>query len=65
MMHTRLWLRVRTQVLISFFLYQTYVVGAQKNRLNETILLNAQNIGEEIFTSLFSKNCLSKLWLKS
>ena len=46
---------MRTQILISFFLYQTDVVGTQKNRFNETILLNAQNIGEEMFTNLFSK----------
>ena len=29
--------------LFSSFLTQTYVVGTQKNRLNETVLLSTQN----------------------
>ena len=37
-------LRVRTNILIFLFLNKTYVVGAQKNRLNETVLLSTQNI---------------------
>ena len=37
-------LRVRTKKLIFLFLNQTYVVGTQKNRLNETILFSTQNI---------------------
>ena len=28
----------------SYFLIKTYVVGGQKNRLNETVLLGTQNI---------------------
>ena len=28
----------------SYFSTKTYVVGTQKNRLNETVLLNTQNI---------------------
>ena len=28
----------------SYFSSETYVVGTQKNRLNETVLLNTQNI---------------------
>ena len=32
------------QNLFSYFLTKTYVVGAQKNRLNETVLLSIQNI---------------------
>ena len=39
---------------------ETYVVGAQKNRLNETVLLSPQNLllklrGKKIFTILHSK----------
>ena len=30
--------------LIFLFLNQKYVVGTQKNRLNETVLLSTQNI---------------------
>ena len=30
--------------LFSLFLIQTYVVGTQKNHLNETVLLSTQNI---------------------
>ena len=36
-------LRVRNKKNI-FFLTKTYVVGTQKNRLNETVLLSTQNI---------------------
>ena len=32
------------QKLFSYFSTKTYVVGTQKNRLNETILLSTQNI---------------------
>ena len=39
----------RTELVIknefSYFLTKTYVVGAQKNRLNETVLMSIQNIG--------------------
>ena len=35
--------RVRNQKLFSYFATKTYVVGTQKNRLNETFLLSIQN----------------------
>ena len=37
-------LRVRTKIIFFLFLNQTYVVGTQKNCLNETVLLSTQNI---------------------
>ena len=37
-------LRVRTPKIFSYFSTETYVVGTQKNRLNETVLLSTQNI---------------------
>ena len=47
---------------ISFFPIKTYVVGTQKNCLDETVLLSTQNIlkliGKEIFTILRSKMLL-------
>ena len=33
-----------TEKYFSYFSTKTYVVGTQKNRLNETVLLNIQNI---------------------
>ena len=36
-------IRVRTGKYFSYFSTKTYVVGTQKNRLNETILLSTQN----------------------
>ena len=36
-------LRVRIGKLFSLFLIQSYVVGTQKNCLNETVLLSTQN----------------------
>ena len=36
-------IRVRTGKLFSYFSTKTYVVGTQKNRLNETVLLSTQN----------------------
>ena len=36
--------RVFIRKLISYFSPKTYVVGTQKNRLNETVLLSTQNI---------------------
>ena len=49
---------------ISYFSNKTVVVGTQKNRLNETVLLSAQNMlklmGKSIFTSLRLKACLSE-----
>ena len=38
----------------SYFSTKTYVVGTQKNRLNETVLLSTQNILKIIFTFLHS-----------
>ena len=48
--------------MFSYFITQTYVKGAQKTRLNETVLLSTQNILFEliskiIFTILRSKTC--------
>ena len=37
-------LGVCNENLIFLFLNQTYVVGTQKNRLNETVLFSTQNI---------------------
>ena len=42
--HAGLQLRVRNENLMFLFLNETYVVGTQKNRLNETVLLRTQNI---------------------
>ena len=35
---------MRTRKLFSYFSTKTYVVGTQKNRFNETVLLSTQNI---------------------
>ena len=32
------------KILFSYFSAKTYVLGIQKNRLNETVLLSSQNI---------------------
>ena len=53
-------LRVCNEKLIFLFSTKTYVVGTQKNCLNETVLLSTQNIilklmGKKIFTILSSK----------
>ena len=50
----------------SYFSSKTYVVGTQKNRLNETVLLSTQNtcvqlIGKKIITVLGSLNFL--IWI--
>ena len=37
-------LRVCDKKYFSYFSTKTYVVGTQKNRLNETVLLSTQNI---------------------
>ena len=34
---------VRNRKYFSYFSTKTYAVGTQKNRLNETVLLNTQN----------------------
>ena len=39
-----LWLRVCNKNLIFLFSTKTYVVGTQKNRLNETVLLSTLSI---------------------
>ena len=36
--------RVRNENLISYFSTKTYVVGTQKNRLNETVPQSTQDI---------------------
>ena len=36
-------LRVSKSKIIFLFINQTYVVGTQKNRLNETVILSTQN----------------------
>ena len=33
-----------TKIFFSYFSIKAYVVGTQKNRLNETVLLSTQNI---------------------
>ena len=47
----------------SYFSTKTYVVGTQKNHLNETVLLSTQNmfkfIGKKIIPVLCSKNLLN------
>ena len=37
-------IRVHTKKYLSYFSTKTYIVGTQKNRLNETILLSTQNL---------------------
>ena len=41
---TGLKLRFCTKNKFSYFLTKTYVVGTQKNRLNEMVLLSTQNL---------------------
>ena len=36
-------IRVRNWIFFSYFSTETYVVGTQKNSLNETVLLSTQN----------------------
>ena len=54
-----------TEKYISYFSTETYVVGTQKNRLNETVLLRTQNIcynwRARRYLQFYLKNfCLSK-----
>ena len=42
--HTDLQIRVCTEIFFSYFSTKTYVVGTQKNRLIEAVLLSTQNI---------------------
>ena len=56
---------MRNIKIIFLFLNQTYVVGAQKNCYNETVLLNTQNICLLLlvrkYSQLYAENvCLSK-----
>ena len=44
--------RAYQKKLHSYFSTKTYVVGTQKNRLNETVHLSCQNICSNIFTLL-------------
>ena len=51
--------------LFSYFSTKTYVVGTQKNRLNETVLLSTQNIYlnwwvRKLLQFYAQKFCLSK-----
>ena len=48
-------LRVHIKKTISYFSTKTYVVGTQKNHLNETVLLSTQLMGMKIFHILRSK----------
>ena len=48
------------QIKKNYFSAKTYVVGSQKNCLNETVLLSTQNIGKKILKILHSKFSLSK-----
>ena len=43
--HVRPLVRVCSKKYFSYFSTKTYVVGTQKNRLNETVLLSTHNIG--------------------
>ena len=48
-----------------YFSTKTYVVGTQKNRLDETVLLSTQNICKKLWVRKYlhfyaEKNCLSK-----
>ena len=47
--------RVRTKKFVFLFLDQTYVVGTQKNRLNETVLLSTQNICSSLWIRKYLK----------
>ena len=52
-------LRLRRGIKKSYFSTKTYVVGTQKNRLNETVLLSDKEMlklmGKKIFAILRSK----------
>ena len=63
---TGLQIRVCTLKLISYFSSQAYVVGTQKNRLNETVLLSTHNtqkkfMGKKIIAILGEKLSLSRV----
>ena len=42
--HEGTYIRARNDFFSFYFSTKTYVVGIQKNRLNETVLLSTQNI---------------------
>ena len=44
LLRSGLYLRVCNRKITFFFSTETHVVGTQKNRLNETVLLTTQNI---------------------
>ena len=46
--------------LVKNILNKTYVVGTQKNRLYETVLLRTHNTDKKIFTIVNSKFCISR-----
>ena len=57
--------RCVTEKQLSYFSTKTYVVGTQKNRLNETVLLSTQNIRNKLwvikYLQFYAENvCLSK-----
>ena len=56
MMHLRPLFKSAYQKKNSYFSTKTYVVGTQKNRLNETVLLSTQHMlklmGKKVFTLL-------------
>ena len=41
-----------TKIYFSFYSTKTYVVGTQKDRLYETVLLSTPNMSKKIFTIL-------------
>ena len=56
---------MRYRKIISYFSTKIYVVGTQKNRLNETVLLSTQNICQKFWVrtklQFYTENlCLSK-----
>ena len=46
-------IRVHIGKLFLYFLFKTYVVGTQKNRLNETDFLSAQNTYLNLFVRIY------------
>ena len=51
-----LYMRVCNQVILSYFYTKTYVVGSQKNHLNELFFLRTQNIYMLKWMGLDAKN---------
>ena len=46
--HSPTGLSLRVRVKNNYFSTKTYVVGTQKNRLNETVLLSSQNMFKQV-----------------